>query len=98
MWSVPYDQNLYENWLAVGLTKPGQTDHDKKWFETMYYNSDVWFNRKSFSGDSFPVEFEDRDFIITGNMGSSHKTTVEVVVKPKQAKDYCDVVKRALGI
>ena len=95
MWSVPYDHNIYDNWLAVGITKPGVTDHDRNWFDIMYYKNDGWFKRGCFGQHCDPITFADSEFIVTGTMGSAHKTTVVIVVKPRREVDYCIPIKKA---
>ncbi|XP_033748209.1 tereporin-Ca1-like [Pecten maximus] len=91
MWSVPFNHDYYTNWLAVGLTKPGFTAHDKAWYDTMYYHSNtpiLKFNRKNFYENVNPVTFSDGDFEVEGNMGSTHIANVHIIVRPCNKRDY----------
>ncbi|KAM4525405.1 DELTA-actitoxin-Afr1e-like [Odontesthes bonariensis] len=39
MFSVPYDYNMYKNWLALGIFHQGK-EVNKKLYEEMYYNKE----------------------------------------------------------
>ncbi|XP_060074368.1 tereporin-Ca1-like [Ylistrum balloti] len=91
MWSVPFNHDYYQNWLGVGLTKPGKTKHDKSWYKTMYYQSntsELSFIRKKFYTDVNPVTISDEDFEVEGTIGSTHIADAHIVVRPRNEKDY----------
>jgi hypothetical protein len=46
MWSVPFDYNLYSNWLAVGTKDTINSSEINRdlWYD-MYYNNETWFQR-----------------------------------------------------
>ena len=77
MYSVPYSHDFHSNWCAVGIFKKGDTsDH----YNTMYYNAEHGFKRKDFYGNVDPVVYEDSDYTVTANMGTSHKPEIQVTV------------------
>ncbi|XP_068161544.1 conoporin-Cn1-like [Antennarius striatus] len=49
MFSVPYDYNLYENWVAIGIFDVGK-EVDKNLYEYMYYKKDACFKREKANG------------------------------------------------
>lgn len=56
------------------------------------------FKRKEFYNKTATVTISDGLLEISGIMGSTHKTTVNVEVKPRKKDDYAPSVKKALGI
>ena len=56
MWSAPFNFNHYSNWLGVGLSVPGVTEHapGDTWFDLMYYNDSsdhLKFERREYYAD-----------------------------------------------
>merc|ERR1712012_192233 len=84
MYSIPYDQNLYSNWLAVGIT-----DNDRvpltgnTLFNKMYYETEDFFKRKDFYYDSNEVSFERGDFKVTGEMTKHHRCEITIKISEK---------------
>jgi len=80
MWSVPFDQNWYSNWCAVGIL-PVEEDTSRLW-EKMYYEPEVGFKRMEFTNSTDPytgvVYKEHPDYAVTGFMDSSHKAYMVV--------------------
>ena len=52
MYSIPFDQNLYSNWIGVGIFDLSDSG-DK--FAQMYYQPEESFKRKAFYTDVTPV-------------------------------------------
>ncbi|XP_060596456.1 tereporin-Ca1-like [Ruditapes philippinarum] len=89
MWCAPFDHNLYNNTLAVGITKPGYIEHPigKKCFASMYDNSHIneliKYGKKEFHRDISPIIYEDSDYQVVATMGSSHKAQVKILFTQK---------------
>ena len=85
MWSVPYDYNLYSNWLAVAVVNSATHPEGGTWFDKMYngYDSDYNnFKRKEFRSHLDDLVFYRSYFKINARMGNGHKTQVTVEVRP----------------
>ena len=62
MWSAPFNFDHYSNWLAVGISREGSTEHpaNKSTFDLMYYgepgtSSYLGFNRREFWSSISPA-------------------------------------------
>nr|KAG5686946.1 hypothetical protein BaRGS_029484 [Batillaria attramentaria] len=92
MWSVPFNHDYFTNWLAVGLSRKGYTNHpgDNALFDQMY------------SGKSdLNIAFErhqDGDISLEATMGSSHKAEVRVIVRPVDNKNLADPIRSLLQL
>lgn len=65
MFSVPYDYNLYKNWVAVGIYEQGK-ECDKKLYEEMYYNKEQQgFVRQEAEGSCLTYEGKNLDIMCT---------------------------------
>ena len=98
MWSCPYNFNHYSNWLGIGLTESGYSSQ-KDWYNQMYYGNSgngLTFIRKDYYYDTNTIHMRDDTFEITGTMGTSHKTTAHIVIRPLNPKDIADSLKPAL--
>jgi len=76
MWSIPFDQNWYSNWCAVGIM-PVQEDTSDLW-DKMYYGPELNFTRKEFYDSDPRLDYTTPDFAVYAGMGSSHKTYMTV--------------------
>jgi len=89
MYSVPYDKNLYSNWLSVGIFDATQKSRNynhqngniEDFYTRMYYNSQVDFARKDFYRDTNPVFFSSNNFRIQGVMDSSSTPVISVKIE-----------------
>lgn len=87
MWSCPYNFNHYSNWLAVGLTSDR---HHNDWFDQMYYKESgrgLNFTRGEYYYDTNIIKSGDKSFEVIGNMGTSHHTTAQIIVRPLHERD-----------
>ena len=76
MYSIPFDQNLYSNWIGVGIFDLSDTG-DK--FAKMYYQPEESFKRKAFYTDVTPVVYDgDPDFSVEATCGTTHQPTINV--------------------
>jgi len=88
MYSVPYDQDLYSNWLGVGIFDLKEAKADcghhqcdpEDNYNLMYYQDEEGFARKDFYGDLDPVTHEGDGFSIEGSMGNSHTPTIQISI------------------
>ena len=60
MWSAPFNFNHHSNWLGIGLSAPGVTEHapGDAWFNLMYYkesSDNLKFERREYYADVRPV-------------------------------------------
>ena len=94
MWSVPYNHDFYDNWLAIGI-RNSEPHSDR--FKQMYYEKKcTWFQREKYKKTTNEVCFSNADFDIAGTMGTSHKPTVNITFRPRKSDDYCDSIKKQL--
>ena len=95
MWSLPYTFIHSVNQLAVGITNPGDLDHQfgNAWFNLMYYDKKeqvdrvFGYERKEFYNDINPVNFEDFRFEVAGTLGSDHHAKAKIILRPKSHKE-----------
>ncbi|XP_030622881.1 bryoporin-like [Chanos chanos] len=80
MFSVPYDYNLYENWLAVGIFDKTQPCDDTL-YNLMYYNSDPAFIRARAADTSIVYTWESVE--IRAVMSNASTAIVEVEIHDK---------------
>nr|AXS67891.1 coluporin-19 [Colubraria reticulata] len=87
MWSVPYDTNLYRNWLGLGMTTVGHTYVPiwDVWFGMMYYDIEnsyskylTYVNKKFEKKDLKPLNLRLASFNMTGTMTNSGNTQIMV--------------------
>ena len=99
MWSVPYDYNLYSNWLAVAVVNAATHPEEGVWYDQMYNNNDLPydnFSRKRFLRNLDDLVFRNGDFEIVARMGNAHKTQVSVEVRPRREADLAPTLRAAL--
>lgn len=65
MFSVPFDRNLYENYIALGIFEPTQPC-DANLLKNMYYNDEVSFKRAPANGGE--ISFAGKGYTIKGTM------------------------------
>jgi len=86
MWSVPYNQNHYSNWLAVGLRQ--KDDHENEpagWFNKMYYEKVEGTVLGEFYYKCPQISYLGGAIKVVGTMGSSHKA--EITIKVMMAEE-----------
>ena len=91
-WSVPFDRNLYTNWMGVGIWNKQEFDKHgiKKIFDVMW-NADLGpFQRKNFHDDLEPIRHQARKFTILGKMDAEQKSKITVTLIPNFLKDAFD--------
>ena len=77
MYSVPYSQDLYSNWLGVGIHGPERLADGL--FNKMYYgDEEVWFRRMEYYYETKELYFASLDFVVNATMSTSHRPTVKV--------------------
>lgn len=91
MFSIPYDNNMYKNWLALGIYNKGKVC-DKKLYEEMYYNKEQQgFVREEAKGSG--LTFEGRSVDIKATMSPLGRAIMKVEVwdklfSPMQQQHY----------
>ena len=84
MWNCPYNFNHYKNWLGIGLTNVGMGDEGDEFFNQMYNREPgdaLNFVRGDYYDKAITLFLNDNMIEITGIMGTSHKATINIVVK-----------------
>lgn len=88
MWSSPFNHVFNKNHLAIGITKPGDTVHEKNMFEKMYSGQQgnlKCYQKEEYFEKTVTISLEDDDLKILGNMGSGHRNAITIVIQPKTA-------------
>ncbi|KAK7462546.1 hypothetical protein BaRGS_00038402 [Batillaria attramentaria] len=103
MWSVPFNHDYFTNWLAVGLSRKGYTNHpgDNALFDQMYSGKsdlNIAFERHQYWTSMDPIIFSDGDISLEATMGSSHKAEVRVIVRPVDNKNLADPIRSLLQL
>ncbi|XP_030625868.1 bryoporin-like [Chanos chanos] len=80
MFSVPFDYNLYDNWLAVGIFDQAQPC-DETLYKFMYYDSDYRFNRVKATDPSIVYTRESVE--IRATMSNARTADVQVEIHDK---------------
>ncbi|XP_052065760.1 echotoxin-2-like isoform X2 [Mytilus californianus] len=90
MWHCPYSFFWgSKNMLGVGLTESWYGYH-KNWFYQMYKGGNgqgLNFVRDDYYYDTPTIRIADERFEITGTMGTSHKATARIVIRPVNEHD-----------
>ncbi|CAC5420217.1 unnamed protein product [Mytilus coruscus] len=89
MWHCPYSFLWHTNVLGVGLTESSNVYH-KNWFNQMYKGRNgqgLNFERDDYHHDTPTIRIADERFEITGTMGTSHKATARIVIRPVNEND-----------
>ena len=74
MYSIPFDQNLYSNWLGVGIFNQKST---KGFFKDMYESELSQQVKNDFSKDGAALVYPDH-FGIMATMSKDHQCDIEV--------------------
>ena len=87
MYSLPYSFDFHTNWLAVSIHGPNEFG-SKRLFDTLYYEDEEGrFSRKQFYYRTGPaVDTDDTGYQVTGNMGTAHKSTINIVFENKNSE------------
>nr|AXS67886.1 coluporin-14 [Colubraria reticulata] len=102
MWSALLDNDIYKNWMGLGLTSNKYTDTswETLYYDTMYYSNsnttNLAFTRKEFDDDENPVMLSDDQFQPLGVMSTGHEVTVRVAFKPVYDNDLAPEILREL--
>ncbi|XP_030622885.1 bryoporin-like [Chanos chanos] len=80
MFSVPYDCNLYDNWLAVGIFDCAQPCDDTL-YNLMYYKSDSKFLRAKATDPS--IVYTQESVEIRASMSNARTADVQVEIHDK---------------
>ncbi|XP_030626167.1 bryoporin-like [Chanos chanos] len=81
MFSVPFDYNLYENWLAVGVFNKTRKCNEKL-FKHMYYDENGDFKR--IKARESGMVFTEDTVEIMASMGSGGRTVIKMEIYDKQ--------------
>ncbi|KAK7473732.1 hypothetical protein BaRGS_00035007 [Batillaria attramentaria] len=95
MWCVPANQNMFKNYLAVGVSRKGYLTHgeSKEAFDQMYERKrtkKLSCNLKEFQTNAFPVIFRDGNIEIEGTMGYGSRTEIKIIIRPLNRKDLAE--------
>ncbi|XP_046560556.1 tereporin-Ca1-like [Haliotis rubra] len=90
MWCAPFNFDFFRNWLAVGITHPGTTDHQESFFDEMYVydkgDGAVRYTRKQYSDENTAIEIFDEELTVDGSMGMSHRPEIKISVRQRFKK------------
>jgi len=85
MFSLPFDFNLYSNWLSVGIMKGSRVlQNNKELFDVMYGGKESNFTRGQFYSDPKPIEFKNGSYKIVGEMGTTHEAEIKIQIFDEQ--------------
>ena len=95
MWSIPYSQQIWRTWLAVGLSFGGP---DLPTYNQMYSSNDPTKFIRRPAGQSF--EFSDGEYLIIARMdGSSRsKQILHLAIAPMSNGALADSIRKELGM
>ncbi|XP_077359962.1 DELTA-thalatoxin-Avl1a-like [Festucalex cinctus] len=83
MFSVPFDYNIYKNWMAVGLFPKGKaTDH--KLYDFMYKSKDET-NFVRHKADGSGVEFRGREVDVAACMSDEGHAIIKLEIHDRRA-------------
>jgi len=81
MFSLPYDFNLYSNWLSVGIMKESDVQGGGSELFDKMYNEEGNFTRGQFYTDPpKPIEFKSGSYKIVGVMGTTHEPEIKIQI------------------
>lgn len=81
MFSVPYDNNMYKNWFAIGIYDQGK-EVNESLYKEMYYNKEqVGFVRQESNGCG--LTFEGQQLDIKATMSPLGRAIMKVEVWDK---------------
>ncbi|XP_056432484.1 bryoporin-like [Gadus chalcogrammus] len=81
MFSVPYDDNVYKNWLGLGIFEHTR-EVDEKLYKHMYYEKD-FTNFLRHEADGSGVKYTGRMLDVRGTMSSEGRAIVKLEVYDK---------------
>merc|ERR1719491_1967681 len=99
MFSLPYDSNLYSNWLSVGIMKEkfcnplfslGEVQGGGSELFDKMYNQEGNFTRGQFYDDPKPIEFKSGSYKIVGEMGTTHEAEIKIQIFAEQKETKAD--------
>ncbi|KAL3871424.1 hypothetical protein ACJMK2_039423 [Sinanodonta woodiana] len=99
MWVAPFNFDFYDNWLAVGMTSKGITDHadNDRWYKQMYYEETderLQFRKMKYDNVIRDVTYADDGIQIEGNMSTTHHAQAKITIRPLSISDYADNIKQ----
>ncbi|XP_054899252.1 DELTA-actitoxin-Ucs1a-like [Poeciliopsis prolifica] len=80
MFSVPYDYNMYKNWVAVGIYNVGK-ECNESLFKEMYYKEQTGFVRQESNGSG--LNFEGSSVDIKATMSPTGRAILKVEIWDK---------------
>ncbi|XP_071121745.1 tereporin-Ts1-like [Mytilus galloprovincialis] len=98
MWNCPYSFWWSKNVLGIGLTESFYGVH-QNWFGQMYSGRNsqgLNFVRGEYRYETPTIKIADERFEITGTMGTGHKTTARIVIRPINDEDLAPSITNEL--
>lgn len=83
MFSVPYDYNVYKNWLGLGIYEH-TCDCDEKLFKLMYYEEEKNFIRKEADGSG--LKYAGKTVDLRATMSNEGKALIKLELYDKMGK------------
>merc|ERR1712151_232876 len=77
MWSVPYDYNWYENWIAIKISQNLVPNYEL--YREMYYDSEVGFKRETALR---MCRFSNLGLDVRATMANVGQSTIKVEIGP----------------
>ena len=98
LWSIPFNNTYYANWLGAGITEPKHHfKADSSSFESLYYNpikaENLKQDKKSYYNACETLEISDDIFQVYATMGTAYKAQVRVQFIPKKEEDLAPKIR-----
>ena len=102
MWSIPFNNTYYDNWLGAGITEPKHHFKiDSSSFDSLYYTpikaENLTYEKKSYEYTCDTLEISDDSFQVYAIMGTAYNVQVRVQFIPKNEEDLAPQIRSCVS-